>query len=370
MNRRLILSGILISLAVLVQGQKSRVLSVIQMIESEKYKEARKAIDQIVEHSNSSDWPRTYYTRGFLCQKAFEKGIEKEDESLMTLYPDQLIMAYASYKKALDLKAGNRVRTAIGTHYYSLANDFKMWGKRQFRRREYVKALESFEHALMISKSPLVEISLDTSLVYNAALAAYEAKNWEKAISYLTGLNDDSFSTETALLLYQAQLHHGDTIQAEEVLVDAVGRYQADEGIVLQLVNRLVTEGRMEDAVKYLDVAIAQHPDNYHFPWTRGLIHEKMGQYDEAIADLTLAGDLDQEEAGIYYSLAICYYNMGVAITEASRKVADQQEYQETREEASKQYEMAIQYLEKVVEIDPGHADAHVKLSQLYRHLQ
>ena len=370
MSRRLAISGLILSLTVAVYGQKSRVLSVLQMIESEKYKEAKTAIDEIVQNSNSSEWPRTYYTRGLLCQKAFEAGLEKEDESLTSLYPDQLILAYSSYQKALELRAGNRVRTAIASQYYSLANDFKMLGSRQFRRRDYVKALESFEHALMVHHSPLTEITLDTNLVYNTALAAYESQNWDKAISYLTGLNDDGFSPQTALLLYQAQLNIGDTLQAEGVLAESVDRYQADEAIVLQLVDQLVRQGRMEDAVRYLDIANLQRPSNYHFPWTRGLIYEKMGEYEKAIADLTHASELAPEEAGIHYSLGICYYNVGVAITEDSRKMTNQQQYQESREEARRQYELAIQQLEKVVEIDPGHPDAHVKLTQLYQHLQ
>jgi len=359
-----------ISLVLAAQGQKSRVLSVIQMIESEKFKEAKTAIDQIVENPSSSEWPRTYYTRGLLCQKAFEAGFEKEDEELTSLYPDQLVLAYVSYEKALDLKAGSRVRTAIGSHYHALINDFKKLGQKKFIRKEYVKALESFEHALMISKSPLIDVSLDTGLVYNTALAAYEAKNWDKAISYLTGLNDDNFSSQTALLLYQATLHSGDTTQAERVLADAVEKYRADEQIVLQLVDRLVEQERLEEAVHFLDRAIAIHPDNYHFPWTRGLVNEKMGNYEQAIADLAHAGEMAPDEAGILYSLGICYYNVGVAITENSRNLTNQHQYQEAREEATRQYEMAIQQLEKAVELDPGHSDAHVKLTQLYQYLQ
>jgi tetratricopeptide (TPR) repeat protein len=358
-----------ISLAMTVQGQKSRVLSVIQMIESEKYKEAKTAIDQIIENPSTSEWARTYYTRGLLCQTAFEAGVEKNDEALTSLYPDQLVFAYVSYERAIELKPGNRVRSAISVHYYSLANDFKLLGKKQYQSREYAKALESFEHALIINNSPLVEISLDTNLIYNTALAAYESKNWEKAIHYLTGLNDQSFSPRTALLLYKAQLQEGDTLRAEEVLADAVERYLADEGIVLQLVDLLAGLGKMEEAVQYLDRAMALHPENYHFPWTRGLLFEKMGRYEEAIADLALASELAPEEAGIHYSLGICYYNVGVAITEASRSMASQQQYQESREEANRQFRMAIEQLEKTKELDPGHADANSKLMQLYQYL-
>jgi len=369
MTIRVLFTGWMISLAVLAQGQKSRVLSVLQMIESEKYKEAKTAMDQIIENPASTEWSRTYYTKGLLCQKAFETGLDKNNDELTTLYPDQLILAYISYEKALDLKAGQRIRSAISAHYYALANDLKLQGRKQFQRREYGKALESFEHALLVSNSPLVEISLDTNLVYNTAMAAFESKNWGKAISYLTGLNDDSFSPRTALLLYKAQINAGDTLEAEGVLADAVERYHADEEIVLQLVDRLAERDRLDEAVQYLDRAISLHPANFNFYWTRGLLNEKTGHYEEAISDLSRASEIAPDQAGIHYSLGICYYNMGVAITEDSRSITNQQQYTEAREEAGRQFRLAIEQLEKARKLDPGHADARTKLSQLYQYL-
>jgi len=350
--------------------QKSRVISVFQLIEAEKYDDARDAIEQAVWHEKTSRWHRTYYAKGLLCQKAFEAGFEKDDKEKTGLYPDQLFVAYDAYEKALELDNRNRLRSSIANQYYQLANDFQKLGERLYRRKEYGKALDAFEHALLVSKSPLISAETDTSLVYNAALAAYEDRNWEKALSYLTGLNEDGYAPGTALLLYRIYLEKGDSLMAGEVLSEGVVRYEYDQDIVLERVDFLVERQEMEEAVRLLDTAMVRKPDNVVFPWTSGLVYQKMAEYGEAIRLLTEAAGRDPSNPMIYYHLGLCHYNIGVAINEEARHIRNNARYQSERERAREQFAQAVEWLEKAHEMDPGHRPTIEKLYQLYLHLQ
>lgn len=362
--------GILLGVMVTAGAQKSRVLSVFQMIEAGKYEEAKEAIELAVWNDKTSKWPRTYYAKGLLCQKAFESGFEKNDTKKTNLYPDQLVVAYNAYQKALELDSGSRLTSTITQLYYSLANDFQQLGTKHYAQKEYTKALGAFEHALLISKSPLLSVDTDTSLVYNTAMAAYEAGNWEKAISYLTGLNDDGFSANVALLLYKAHVNNGERQLGEEVLLSAVEKYNSDEQIIMQLVDLLVETNRAEQAVQILDSALVSRPDYYPFPWTRGLILQRINRYDRAIESLYLASKLAPEEAGIYYDLGICYYNRGVEINESARQINNNAQYQATRKEATEQFQEAVKWLEKAYEMDADDQQTISRLYQLYYQLQ
>jgi tetratricopeptide (TPR) repeat protein len=370
MSRKLPVFILLIMSAVAVYSQKSRVLSVIQLIESGKYSDAKEAIELAVWNDKTSGWAPTYYARGLLCQKAYEEGMEKKDDKLTSLYPDQLNVAYSSYEKALDLNPGNRVTSAIVSQYYALANDFQILGTALYKRKQYSKAVEAFEHTLMVCSSPLIAVKVDTNLVYNTALAAFGAGDWDKAISYLTGLNDDRYSPGSALLLYQAYIQQGDSLEAEKVLYDAVEDYEDDQELVLQLSDFLVREERMEEAIEVLDNACLGHPENPLFPWTRGLIYEKLGMYQEAIHSLNLALQESPEEAGINYGLGICYYNLGVSSEEKALVITDREQYQTVREEARRQFMQAVDYLEKTRELDPEFPDVASRLVLLEHHLQ
>ncbi len=351
-------------------GQKSRVLSVFQMIESEKYEEAKEAIEMAVWNDRTSRWNRTFYAKGLLCQKSFEAGFKKNDTKKTNLYPDQLVVAYDAYEKALQLGSRSRIASSITTQYYALANDFQKMGEQYFLKKNYSKALNSFEHALMISKSPLLSVETDTNLVYNTAMAAYEAKEWDKAISYLTGLNDDAYSPNTALLLYYAHCNAGDSARAEQVLFDGEDKYKSEESIVLQLVDLLVNTDRLEQAIEVLDRASGRRPENYHFPWTRGLVYQQMKLYDRAIESLMHASTLAPHEVMIYYDLGICNYNIGVHISESARLIKNNEEYQVARRESMNKFRKAVTWLEKAYELEPGNQKTISRLYQLYHRLQ
>ena len=361
---------LLLGAAVTADGQKSRVLSVFQLIETGKYEDAKEAIELAVWNDKTSRWPRTYYAKGMLCQKAFESGFAKNETKKTNLYPDQLFMAYDSYEKALELDSRKKIHSLIEIQYYSLANSFLKLGERHYQKGEYSKAMKAFEHALLISKSPLVSVETDTSLVYNTAMAAYESKNWEKAISYLSGLQEDGYSPNTALLLQKAYEESGDSASAENVLMEGVEQYNYNQEIVLELVDLFVGNSRVEEAITLLNSAVEQDPENHLFPWTRGLLHLQQEEYERGIKDLTLANEMQPAEALITYNLGIGYYNMGVEISEASRHIRNNSEYQKARQDARNNFQQAVVWLEKAYESDPGHQPTISKLQQLYHRLQ
>jgi len=370
MVKRLLFISLLIFAILPSSGQKSRVLSVFQMIESEKFEEAKEAIELAVWNDKTAKWHRTYYAKGLLCQKAFESGFEKNETKKVNLYPKQLIVGYKAYEKALELDSRDRISSTITLQYYALANDFQKLGERHYLKKEYSQALEAFEHALLVSKSPLLSVETDTNLVYNAAVSAFESKNWEKAISYLTGLNDDGYSSNTALLLYQAHVKNGGAQLGEEVLFEALKKYNSDEVIVMQSVDLLVETNRIGKAIEMLDTASVHQPENFRFPWTSGLLYLRMNLYDEAIESLTVAGGLAPGEVGICYNLGLCYYNRGVEINEAAQKISVNVEYQAARRSAMEQFSEAVNWLEKAHELDPGDQQTILKLYQLYYWLQ
>ncbi|MCK4880859.1 MAG: hypothetical protein KAS82_09370, partial [Bacteroidales bacterium] len=267
-----IVTILLLGLTLSLWGQKSKVMAVMQMIDNEKYDDAKEAIELAVLNDKTSRWHRTYYTKGLLCQTAYEAGVKKKDTKKTNLYPDQLFVAYDSYEKALELDVRERLHTTIRQKYYLLSNDFRTMGEELYKKREYLESLRAFEHALLIGESDMISVKTDTNLIYNTAMAAYESQNWEKAIEYLTGLHADAHSTNACLLLSVAYLQSGDTVRSEEVIMEGVELYQYEDSLVMYLVNQLVTSGRMEPAINILDRAIEARPENFMFHWARGLV--------------------------------------------------------------------------------------------------
>ena len=64
----------------------------------------------------------------------------------------------------------------------------------------------SVSDALKIIWNSILKVQVDTNLIYNTALAAYEFRNWDKAISYLSVLHGYNYSVNASHLLFTAYL--------------------------------------------------------------------------------------------------------------------------------------------------------------------
>lgn len=343
----------------------------MQMIDSKKYSDAKEAIELAVWNDRTANWHRTYYAKGLLCQTAYEEGVKSKDGKLLSLYEDQLYLAYESYEKAIELDAREKLHSTIAKKYYSLSNDFRQLGQDHYAKKEFPKALQAFEHALLVMNSELLNVPVDTNLVYNTALAAYESKKWDKAIAYLSGLHADAFDPNASLFLVNAHLHMGDSVQAEAVMMEGVQMYEYSDTVTMYLVNWLSRTGRTEQAMDILKEAISHHPDNYRYHWALGLVYSDMEKYQEAILSFKQAAELTEEKPPeLFYQVGVCYYNIGIDLREAALQISENNEYMLVRDQYLAQFREAVIWLEKSFELDPGNERTITRLYQLYYQLQ
>lgn len=370
MNRFIIIAIIFTGCVNILQAQRSKVVSLFQLIETAKYDEAKTAIEEAAEAEKTADWAVTWYARGLLCQTAYEKGIEKNNKKHYELYPDQLYVAYDSYEKALELDSRGRMEKQLAPLYVLLANDFQQLGEKQFRDKQYKEALRAFEQALQINWSPILTVEIDTNLIYNTALAAYEGGEWEKAIDYLSQLNQHKYDPNVSHLLFTVHLEREDTASAVELLIEDIERYEENEDLVMLLVDMLFQTNDTEKALATLDTASARDPSNYIFPYTKGLIYQKTEQYRKAITAYKRSAELAPEEIEIYTNIGTCYYNLGVDIQEHARTITNNRIFLDEQAKAEAEFALSVEWLEKALDKDPDNQLVIEKLHTLYNVLE
>jgi tetratricopeptide (TPR) repeat protein len=366
----IILSFLVPSCSVLTPLQKSKLLTVSNLIETSKFLEAREVVEEMIVDEEASLWSRTWYLRGQLCHIAYQEGIKKKDKKLYELYPDQLYTAFESYQKALSLDRGGKLDRLIAPRFVLLANDFQKMAESLYAAGNYKDSFRAFYQTVQISQHPLLEIEPDQNLLYNTALAAFESKEWEKAVELLGGLHRNSFSLNATHLLFKASLAQGDTLSAKQTLREGIDQYQDQEVFVLLLANLLFDGNEVAQAHELLDEAANLEPDNYRFPYTRGLIYQKTGNYHEAIAAYTDASILAPEELTIYLNLATCHYNIGVEVEEAARTISNSRLVQQEKAKSSNAFESAVKWLDKAWEMGLEDKALMSRFLELYRSLQ
>ncbi|MDD2278429.1 MAG: tetratricopeptide repeat protein [Bacteroidales bacterium] len=357
------------SCSVISPLQRSKYLTLSNLIDASKYTEAKVVVDGMTEDKDSRKWARTWYYKGLLCQQAYTEGIKKNDASLTALYPNQLIVAYGSYSKALTLDRGGRIEKQIAPKFVLLANELQKVGEKNFRDKKYDESLEAFECALKITRNSSLSLEVDSNLMYNAALAAYEGKNWDKAITHLAKLHNQKYSVNTTHLLSDVYLQKGDTTLAEKTLYEGVKQFNFDNKLMLLLTDLLYQTNNADIALQRLNEAIAKRPKDHTLFFTKGLLYQKTNKYQEAIDSYTEAYKQAPDEPMVYLNIATCYFNMGVEIDETTLRLTNIRAVQEQKVKSAKAFSEATHWLDKAR--DKGVVDKNTfqGVNELYRML-
>ena len=370
MKRLLILTVFLGGCAVLSPLQRSKLLTVSNLIDTGKFVEAKEVVEELVTDNESNKWARTWYLKGNLCQTAYQEGVRKNDKSLQELYPEQLYVAFTSYARALTLDKGGRLERQIAPKYVLLANELQKVGETHFRARRYPDALKAFEFAHRISQSRILSVEPDINLVYNIALAAYESKEWDKAKQHLEQLHNGNYSPNATHLLSNANLEMGDTLSAQKILREGIGKYKDNIDLVLLLTDLHHKRNETDAAINMLDEVIAKNPSNYFYVYTKGLVYQKAHQYQNAIDIYKQANVIAPDELMVYINIATAYYNIGVSFEENTRTINNNRLVQEEKAKSQAAFNSAITWLDKAY--DRGIDDATIlsKVYDLYRLLR
>ena len=371
LKRLLLISIVLLSgCSILTPLQKSRFITISNLIESAKYTEAKESIDALIEDEESAKWPRTWYMRGLLSQTAYHDGKSKNNNDWMNLYPDQIFFALESYEKALSLDKGGKIEKDIAPKYVLLANEYQALGDLHFKNKKFTDALKAFEAALKVISSPILAVELDLNLVQNAAIAAYEDRNWDRAIHHLRRLHNKNFGVNATHLLYEVNLEKGDTLAAKQVIVEGMTRHNDHEDLVLLLTDLLFNEGDIDGALKNLDRVIARNPTNATFRYTKGLVYQRNEQYQEAINTYTQALSHSPDDPMIFLNLAICHYNTGVNIEEGTRTITNNSRVQEEKAKSKAAFDSATFWLDKIYNMGTTDRTVLSKAYELYKALR
>ncbi len=370
MKKVTIIVIVLLGVSLHIQGQKANVFAAFQLIENEKYTDAKKAVDEALEDEKTRDWSRTWYARGLLCQKAYEKGMKNKDQKLYELYPDQLFLSYESFEKSLAYKRSARITDQIEPIYIKLANDFLVMGEKEYKAKKYEKSLKAYENALKINESPILSVELDTNLVYNTALAAFKSKQYNTSLAYLERLNEMSYSSNVPHLLSAVHLALKDTSSAETVLREGIDHYKTNEELILVFIDLLYSTDKCKEAVAVLDSAALRSPKKYIFPFTKGLVYQKKEIYEKAIEAYKEAIKVDPEMLSSYTNIGTCYFNIGVEKEQNARLINDSKSFREELVKSESAKKEAVSWLEKALEKDPKNETVKNQLIQLYRSLR
>jgi tetratricopeptide (TPR) repeat protein len=374
--KKILLVVILLSVNGFLFAQKGKVSSALSYKESGKLDKAWEAIQETINPANPKsektiNWPDTWEARGEILE-AISKS---KDENYKKLVENPLEEAYKSFMKAIELdpKGGSpALKIKLLSSFIPTLSNAAI---EAFQAQKYEASSDLFEKVLTIEAAPLFKTdnTIDTAIMYNTGLAAMNAKQFDKAIKYfgLTakhGYNPGS-SYSQIISAYQQK---GDTLASVNIMKEAFNKYPEDQSILVQLINYYITTGKTEEAIGYLDKAIAKEKDNPSFYLAKGISLDKLGRQDDAVKEYEQAIKVKADYADAYYNIGVIYFNRGVKQFDVANAVPtnEQAKFEAEKKKSDDEFAKAVPYLEKAVEYNPKDADIKDQLKNLYYRLK
>nr|WP_321452053.1 tetratricopeptide repeat protein [uncultured Carboxylicivirga sp.] len=346
-------------------AQKGKVAAASQFLTTNNLDKAKEAIDLALQHEKSIDWPKTYIVAAKVYTEQYKSSKDIED----------MKKAFGFYQKAIELdQKGDAKGKGIGKFEKEIKLALTMFkpdltnaGIDGFNTENFEAALFSFESVLKVGQLPIMEeTTVDTAIVYNCALAAYNAKDWAKSEKYFDQAIDLKYGGgDAVLLLNQVFQTTGDSLKIGENLKKGFETYPEDDRILTNLIQFYLDSQQNEEALEYLNKAIAGDPSNPVFYYARGVLYEKIDQ-EKAIADYNKCLEIDPSNFNSLYNLGVVYYNKGVEQQNVANDKTTTKEFNAAMEIANGYWKQALPYMEKALEVRPEEAAVLETLKGLY----
>ena len=316
MNKKVKTTLLLLIFSTALFAQKRKVAEAIMAREEGNLQSAYTAIsealnpDDPVAAAKTLNWPRAWEVKAEILYDIHKMGMRN-------IVYEPLLEAYKSYQKILELNPRKGMLYDTRANLRKMMPDLSEMAFKAFKLGRYNVALEGYQHYLDIASMPLIKhedpVNVDTTVYYNAGLAAFSSKDWEDAIRYFSiSKEKNKYSEDSYFYMYGAYKALEDTINQYNTLRQAFERYPNSENINIELVKFCIDTDRPKEAIEYIDVAIGNSPDNAAFYTLKGRALEDAGDDDSAIKAYEKAIALDSTLFVPTYNLAVIYYNRGV----------------------------------------------------------
>ncbi|MCC8199613.1 MAG: tetratricopeptide repeat protein [Tannerellaceae bacterium] len=370
-------------------AQKKAVNDAQNSAKSNNFDEARALIKGALENPESKDDAKTWYVAGFIEDQQFStertKQVLGQEPNEPVMY-EALINILPYFVKAYDLDqlpnekgkvkprfAKDIKNTLSANHVYYING-----GAYYFDERDYKKAYEFFDQYLQISDLPMFKgeptAERDSNFMtvqFYAAVAATQMENPQLAIAALERAKETGFRGND---VYQYLAYEYEQLQdnenLERTLKEGMAKYPEEKYYLMSLINNYIYAGKNEEALQYLNTAIAQEPNNAQLYDVMGRVYESgLKDYDNAETYFAKALELDPNYTDAMSNLGRIYYNQAVNKLGDANMISDAKQYQEESAKAKEYFRKALPYFEKAHQLNPDDTEPMIALRSIYYNL-
>lgn len=353
------------------------------------FTEARNLIKGALENAETKDDAKTWFVAGTIEDQQFSNERTKQ---VLGQQPNESVMYEALggvlpyFEKALELdQAPNEkgkvkprftkdIKGVLGANHVYYING----GAYYFDQKDYKKAYDFFEQYLKISDMPLFKgeavAQRDSNFMtvqFYAAVAATQLGDSKTAIAALDRAKgmDYRASDIYQYLCYEYE-QAKDSVNLEKTLIEGLGKFPEESYFLLSLINNYIYSNRNEQAIEYLNAAIAKDANNAQLYDVMGRVYETgLKDFAKAEEQFKKALSINPDYLESLSNLGRVYYNQGVNKQGEANMINDAKQYQDELGKAKELFKQALPYFEKAHQLKPEEREYMTALRGIYYNL-
>lgn len=373
-------------------GQKKNVTDALRIAKDTKgsIEEARTKIKSALEHPETKDDAKTWFTAGQIENLQFDRESTKQilgqqpNEAIMY---DALYRIYPFFEKAYQL---DKLPDAKGKIKPKYSKDMKAimkanlpyymnGGSYYWDKDDYQMTFNLFDQFIEAYDSPLLKegepanAPIDSNYYYANYYAAIAATTLghETAIRSMKRASKVDFKqNDIYQYLVEEYKNAGDKENMESTLIEALALFPLESYFLESLAQVLIESGKHEKAIEFMLGAIKNDPNYANYYNYAGYIYENgYNDMEKAEEYFKKSVEINSENPDSQFNLGRIYFNQGVAQLDIANDISDVRKYNEERDKAKDLFRKSLPHFEKVLELNPELLEVKITLRSIYYNL-
>lgn len=384
--KKIVFSVVLLLAAGFVFAQEKAVKEAKKIVNgtSPDFAKAEELINGALTNPETKDLAETWNVAGLIQRKRSEKEMEKaylrQPYDTMQVYNSALNMCKYFFKcdELAQIpnekgKIKNKYRKPNSSEILAEKENLINGGIQYFNQDKNKEALEFFGTYVDMLNQPMFadneQVKNDTlmpQIAYYASLAAMKMEDYPSVLKYAPYAKDDKEVGKYAMEYVSTALKaEGDTAKWVISLQEGVQKYPDYPFFFGNLIDYYSNSKKFDEAMKFTDEMLAKDPNNAFNLYVKGYIYHNMEDYDNALQYYKKTIEIDPTYAEAYSYIGLIYCLQAQNFSEKASSDVNDPKYKEDQAALKGFYEQAKPYYEKARELKPDQKD--LWLNGLYR---
>jgi len=346
------------------QCASTEITSARLYIQQKNYEKAEEVLKKEVTKNPQSE--EGWYLTGFVKH-------EKRDYKGMLEAFNQALKINKTHEREINqlLKASWAENFNDGVNYFNAANRSANQDSVKILRQ---KAINAFETAIMMQPDSndtyrnLVFVYLSAGDLDGAIEPSERWVNKVKSLESYQFITELYYTkAEQQWNKYQTSKNPADSVKAvelyqitEKYATEGLAKYPNDGTLNSFLFNTYISLGKKDLALSKAKAAVEANPNDKFANYNAGTMLLEAKEYEQAVKYFKKALEIDPKYENAIYNIAACYINWGIQVREK------EEEANKTDKSYLQYFENAKTYLEQLVELSPNDYKTWERLGQVY----